>query len=184
MRQPRPAAVIVPIFADPPHPVVFVERAAHLRDHPGEIGLPGGAVDPADGDDRERTALRELAEELGVPAARVTIVGRLPDAHQRSRAFIVTPFVGVLMPHTALTIDPTETAAVFTVPLAAIVAPGAVHRGVEHVGDAAVDTWLFDYGELHVWGLTAGILHDFVTAWTAPNSVLRRAVLREVHAPK
>lgn len=182
VRQPRPAAVILAIFADPPHPVVFVERAAHLRDHPGQIGFPGGAVDPADGDDRERTARRELEEELGVAAGRVTIVGRLPDAHQRSRAFIVTPFVGVLPPHTALTIDPTETAAVFTVPLEAITAPGAVRRGTERVGDWAIQTWLFDYGTLHVWGLTAGILHDFVTAWSAPHSVLRRAVLHELHA--
>jgi len=172
----RAAAVLVAIFADPPHPIVFVERAAHLRRHPGQIGLPGGSVDPADGDDRARTALRELHEEIGVPTERVRLVGRLPDAHQPSNNFIVTPLVGVLLPATPLTIDATETAAVFTVPLEAIVAPGAVHPGIETIGEIAIDTWVFDYGELHVWGLTARILHDFVVAWNALDSPLRAAI--------
>ncbi len=175
--------MLLPIFADPPHPVVFVERAAHLRAHPGQIGFPGGTVDASDGDDRTRTALRELHEEIGVPGERVTIVGRLPDAHVRSNDFIVTPVVGVLQAHTPLVIDPTETAAVFTVPLDALVAADAVHRGIETVGDRRVQTWLFDYGELHVWGLTAGILREFVVAWNAPQSVLRRAAERALGLP-
>ena len=176
VRQTRAAAVLLAIFVDPPHPIVFVERAAHLRDHPGQIGLPGGSVDETDGDDRARTALRELHEEVGVPAERVTVVGRLPDVHQRSNNFVVTPLVGVLQPATRLTIDATETAAVFTVPLDAIVAPGAVHHGIETIGEVAIETWVFDYGEMHVWGLTAGILHDFVAAWNARDSPLRAAI--------
>jgi 8-oxo-dGTP pyrophosphatase MutT (NUDIX family) len=176
VRQTRAAAVIVAIFADPPHPVVFVERAAHLRDHPGQIALPGGAADPADGGDPARTALRELQEEVGVAPERVTIVGRLPEAHQRVNNFVVSPFVGVLQPGTPLTIDATETAAVFTVPLAALVAPGAVHPGIETIGEIAIDTWVFDHGDLHVWGLTGHILHDFVSAWNAADSPLRGAL--------
>ena len=170
--------MLVGIFADPPYPVIFVERAAHLRDHPGQIGFPGGSVDPADGDDRARTALRELHEELGVSAERVTVVARLPDAHQRSNNFVVTPIVGVLQPATPLTIDASETAAVFTVPLDEIVAPGAVHPGIETVGKGDFDTWLFDYGDLHVWGLTARILHDFVATWHDAAANLRPAVQR------
>jgi len=174
--------VLVAIFADPPHPMIFVERAAHLRDHPGQIGFPGGAVDPADGDDRVRTALRELHEELGVPADRVTVVGRLPEAQPRANNFIVTPLVGVLAPRTPLTIDATETAGVFSVPLEAIVAPGAVHPGIETIGERAIETWLFDYGDLHVWGLTGGILREFVCAWNSPDSPLRWAISKVLHA--
>ncbi len=172
------------IFADLPHRVVFVERAAHLRDHPGQIGFPGGSVDPQDGDDRARTALRELREELGVPAERVTIVARLPDVQQRVNTFIVTPLVGVLRSDTQLIIDPAETAAVFTVPLAAIVAPGAVHPGIEVIGELAVDSWIFDYDDRHVWGLTARMLRDFVVAWNLPNSPTRAAVEAALHSPE
>jgi 8-oxo-dGTP pyrophosphatase MutT (NUDIX family) len=178
----RAAAVLVAIFADPPHPMVFVERAAHLRDHPGQIGFPGGSVDPADGNDRARTALRELYEEVGVAAQRVTIVGRLPDACPRVNNFVVTPFVGVLEPGTPLIIDAAETAAVITVPLHAVVAPGAVRRGSERIGERSISTWVFDYGELHVWGLTAAILQTFVAAWNQTDSVLRAAIENSLHA--
>lgn len=167
--------MLIAISAEPPHPTIFVERAAHLRDHPGQIGFPGGSVDAADGGDRAITALRELHEELGIAAERVRIVGRLPDVHQRTNTFVVTPLVGVLMPATPVTIDPAETAAVFRVPLAAIVAPGAVQPGFEPVGEGAVETLLFDYDQLHVWGLTARILHDFAAAWNAADSALRAA---------
>jgi len=182
VRPTRAAAVLLVIFADPPHPIVFIERAAHLRDHPGQIGFPGGSVDPADGDDRVRTALRELHEELGVGPERVTIVGRLPDANQITNNFIVTPFVGVLHGSTALTIDATETAAVFTVPLEAVVAPGAVHPGIETMGEYAIETWVFDHGDLHVWGLTASILREFVTAWNNAGAALRAAIETELHS--
>lgn len=164
------------IFSDPPHHVIFVERAAHLRNHPGQNAFPGGAVDAADGDDPATTALRELQEELGVPPERVTLVGRLPAIEQRFNRFLVTPLVGVLEPNTLLTIDHTETAAVFTIPLEEIVAPGAVHGGVEVIGDVEYPTNMLDYEGHHIWGLTAGILRSFVDTWNAPESPLRREI--------
>jgi 8-oxo-dGTP pyrophosphatase MutT (NUDIX family) len=173
----RYAAVVLAIFADAPYHVVFVERAAHLRDHPGQIALPGGSVDPGDGDDRSVTALRELEEEIGIPSHAVRLVGRLTDIHQRrANNFSVTPFAGIITPRTKLTFDESETAALFTVPLAQIVAPGAVHEAIEIVGEHKVDTYIFDYHDRHVWGLTGSILHAFVTAWHEPGSAIRAAI--------
>jgi len=173
----RYAAVVLAIFADAPHRVVFVERAAHLRDHPGQIALPGGSVDPGDGDDRSVTALRELEEEIGIPPQAVRLVGRLADVHQRrANNFTVTPFAGIVTPGTKLAIDESETAALFTVPLAELVAPGAVHDGIEIVGEHHVDTYVFDYHDRHIWGLTGSILHAFVTAWHASGSPIRAAI--------
>lgn len=171
----REAAVVLAIYADPPHHVVFVERARHLRDHPGQIGLPGGSADAADGDDRARTALRELEEEVGIPPSRITLVGRLPQIVQRSNAFSVAPFVGIVQPGTRLAIDEAETAAVFTIPLAAILAPKAVHEGIERVDDLAIATYHFDYRDRHIWGLTGRMLFAFARAWET-NDPLRAAV--------
>ena len=64
----RKAAVAVAIMGAPPYGVVFVERAAHLRDHPGQIGLPGGRADPEDGGDLRRTVLREICQRLEAAA--------------------------------------------------------------------------------------------------------------------
>jgi 8-oxo-dGTP pyrophosphatase MutT (NUDIX family) len=172
----RLAAVVVPIFANPPHEVVFVERAVHLRRHAGQIAFPGGALDEEDDGDLARAALRELHEEIGIPPAAVTIVGELPQIVQRRNIFIVTPFVGVVLPGLELVIDLNEASAAHRVPLAAIVAPGAVHPGVEIDGGRHIETYHFDYGALHVWGLTGRMLRDFVSEYERLESPLRAAL--------
>lgn len=169
----RFAAVVIPIYANPPHDVVFIERAQHLRRHAGQIAFPGGAVDDGDDGDHARAALREVEEEIGIPPAAIRIVDELAAIAQRQNVFLVTPFVGVVAPGTELIVDANEAAAAIRVPLAAIVAPGAVHDGVHLAGDRRIATTLFDYGEMHVWGLTGHILRDFVARYHAPGSALR-----------
>jgi 8-oxo-dGTP pyrophosphatase MutT (NUDIX family) len=170
----RTAAVAMGILSTPPHGVIFIERAAHLRDHPGQIALPGGSVDPADGGDLRRTALRELREEVGVTAERVRILGELPVVRQqRANNFDVTPFVAVVAPG-PLTIDGTETAAVFTIPLAVIV--DELTHGTHMVGELSIETYLLDYESRRVWGLTGHILRAFVEAWNDAANPLRAAV--------
>ena len=158
-------AVLLPIFASPPHGVLFIERGHHMRRHAGQIGLPGGTADAIDGGDPARTALRELYEEVGIAADRVTIAGRLPDLEQRMSGFEITPVVGVVEPNTPIVPDGDEVAGTFEVPLAAIVARGAL----------AADA--LDYNGRHIWGFTARILRSFVDEWNAERSALRRAIV-------
>jgi 8-oxo-dGTP pyrophosphatase MutT (NUDIX family) len=172
----RYAAVLIPIYAAPPHDVVFIERGHHLRRHAGEIGFPGGAVDESDAGDHERAALREAHEEIGIVPARVDVVARLRAVRQRVNVFTVTPFVGVVRGDEPPVADGDEVAATHRVPLGAIVAPGAVHLGVEVSGERRVETFQFDYDGLHVWGLTGRILDLFVTDYHASDSPLRAAL--------
>ena len=154
---------MIAIFRTFPHGVVFVERAAHLRDHPGQIGLPGGNVHPEDAG-LAATALRELHEEVGIESDRATILERLPTLRQRVRSnFDVTPFVAVVDPGD-LTIDGDETAAVFVVPLATIVEGGLRRASVEYAG-LRLPSLVLDFEGRRIWGLTARILESFVTRW-------------------
>ena len=73
-------------------------------------------------------------------------------------------------------VDPNEVAATYRVPLAAVVAPGAVRPGVEVVGERRIDTFHFDYEGMHVWGLTGTILASFVEHYRAGASPLRAAL--------
>ena len=172
----RLAAVVVPIFANAPHEVVFVERARHLRRHAGQIAFPGGAVDDEDCGDHARAALRELYEEIGIAATSVAIVGQLDPIRQERNVFNVTPFVAVVAPDTPLIVDLNEASAAYRVPLAAILQPGAVHPGIEVVGDRRIETTVFDYGSMHVWGLTGHILDAFVRRFHRAGSPLRAAL--------
>jgi 8-oxo-dGTP pyrophosphatase MutT (NUDIX family) len=94
--------------------IVFELRGRNLRRSPGEVGFPGGRIEP--GEDSWQAALRELEEELGVPRDQVECVGRLPDQRRRSEELIV-PFVARLPEDVELTPDGEEVAEVFTVPL-------------------------------------------------------------------
>lgn len=161
----RRGAVLVPILAASPHSVIFVERAAHLRRNPGQVGFPGGGAEPIDGGDPVLTALRELREELGVAAEHVTVVNQLPELEQWSSGLIITPVVGVLSADApAFVVDGEEIVAAFGVPLCAIVA------------DGALSALALDYDGRHIWGFTARILKSFADAWNAPNSALRNAI--------
>jgi 8-oxo-dGTP pyrophosphatase MutT (NUDIX family) len=172
----RRGAVLVPIFARAPHGVVFVERAAHLRRHPGQIGFPGGAEDPLDAGDPVETALRESFEELGVGADRITIVARLPELEQHVSRFRIVPVVGIVGEVPSFTLDLEEIAAVFTVPLAAIVASGAIYEDTDATLARSRAMYAFDYEGRHVWGFTARILKSFVDAWDAPESELQQKI--------
>jgi 8-oxo-dGTP pyrophosphatase MutT (NUDIX family) len=170
------AAVIVAIFADSPHGVVFVERSAHLRRNAGQIGLPGGVADPADDSNATTTALRELQEELGISPQRVRIVGQLPEQHQVTTHLSVTPIVGVLDPHTPLTIDQVETTGAFTIPLEAIVTEGAIREDRRTSIAHGRTAYALNYHGHRIWGLTARILRAFADAWNVADSELRRNV--------
>lgn len=170
------AAVIVAIFADRPHGVVFVERGAHLRRNAGQIGLPGGIADPADEANATTTALRELQEELGVSPQRVRVVGQLPEHRQVSTHLSVTPIVGVLEPHTPLTIDQVETTGAFTVPLEAIVTEGAIREDRRTSIAHGRTAYALNYHGHRIWGLTARILKAFADSWNVADSELRRSV--------
>ncbi len=172
----RDAAVMIAIAAKPPHGVLFVERGRHLRRHPGEIGLPGGAADDVDANDPVKTALRELREELTIGAEHVSVVGELPVVkHSRSR-FIVTPIVAVLDATTTYSIDGDEIVGVFAVPLAEIVEDGGLYDDEELTAMAGRPMHAFDFEGRHIWGFTGRILKSFVDKWREPNSAMRAAI--------
>lgn len=171
--------MLVPVLAPPPHSLIFVERAPHLRRHPGQIAFPGGAADASDAGDPIRTALREAQEEIGIAAERVRVVGRLPDSRQELNRFIIAPIVGVLDAATRFRVDGEEIASVFAVPLAAMLAPGAVYEDAAISAARGKAMYAFDYEGRHIWGFTGRILKSFLDALNAPESSLRRAVEAE-----
>lgn len=90
-------------------------RAARPGRHSGQWALPGGRSEP--GETAAQTALRELAEEVGVPASEADVLGVLDDYETRS-GFVITPVVVWIASGAALTPDPHEVAAAYEVPLA------------------------------------------------------------------
>jgi 8-oxo-dGTP pyrophosphatase MutT (NUDIX family) len=153
----KPAAVLVPVVARVPQAtILFTRRATHLKDHSGQVSFPGGRVAPADASP-EATALRETREEIGLDAARVELLGRLPE-YITGTGFRITPVVGILAPPFDLQADANEVEEIFEVPLAFLLDPANRQRqSREWQGKTR---WFFamPYQEHYIWGATAGML--------------------------
>jgi 8-oxo-dGTP pyrophosphatase MutT (NUDIX family) len=151
------AAVLIPVVAHPEGlTVLFTQRTTHLKSHAGQVSFPGGRAEPGDAS-AEFTALREAAEEIGLAADRVEIMGRLPDYRTRT-GFRVTPVIGVIRPPLALAPDPREVEAVFEVPLDFLLDERNRSRRTRELQGLTVGFYVYEYRGHVIWGATAGML--------------------------
>jgi len=138
------AAVLIPVVAHPERlTVLFTQRTTHLKSHAGQVSFPGGRAEPGDAS-AEFTALREAAEEIGLAADRVEILGRLPDYRTRT-GFRVTPVVGAIRPPLELTPDPREVETVFEVPLEFLLDERNRERRTRQFQGLSVGFYVYEY---------------------------------------
>ncbi|MCB5194819.1 CoA pyrophosphatase [Deefgea salmonis] len=156
----RTAAVLIPIVLHPDGAtVLFTVRADHLSQHAGQVSFPGGATESSD-PDPVATALRETAEEIGLPGDQVQVLACLGEYHTIS-GYCVTPVVGVLQPGFSICPDPNEVADVFELPLATLLNRALYEkRWVTRQGVRGA-THFLEVNQRVVWGATAGILLNF-----------------------
>lgn len=94
--------------------LILTKRATHLRRHAGQWALPGGRID--NDETPEETALRELAEEVGLQLAPTDVLGRLDTFITRS-GFAMTPVVVWAGEARRLVPDPAEVASIHRIPV-------------------------------------------------------------------
>ena len=152
------AAVLFPIVNRVGNPTVLMtQRAAHLRDHPGQISFPGGRVEMGDTSPLH-TALRETEEEIGLEQRYIDVLGYLPE-YRTGTGFRVTPVVALVTPPFSLRPDPFEVAEIFEVPLAFLLDPANHKRHSMYYRGAQRQFHAMPYGDYFIWGATAGMIH-------------------------
>ena len=156
----RPASVLLALLERAMGPtVLFTERAAHLKDHAGQVSLPGGRI--AADETPAEAALREAHEEVGLEPAAVEVIGSL-DEFLTGTGFTVVPVVGVVRARDFIaTPDPREVAGVFEVPLGVILDRGAMSAGYFERHGSRLKTYELLFGGRRIWGATAAILRNF-----------------------
>ena len=155
-----PAAVLVAIVERAGAlSVLLTRRAERLARHAGQISFPGGRADPGDGSPQQ-TALREAEEEIGLPAARVEIAGRLDD-YLVGTGYRITPVVGFVAAPPAFAPDTCEVAEIFEVPLPFVLDAANYRRDKLTIGGVERRFYVLAYGAYHIWGATAAILVNF-----------------------
>jgi 8-oxo-dGTP pyrophosphatase MutT (NUDIX family) len=168
-----PAAVLLalsPVDGKDDLELVLVRRPDSMRTHAGQVGLPGGAVDPGD-PDGVAAALREANEEVGLEPASVRVLGSLDRSYIPVSNFDVLPVVGLWDGRAPLRPNPAEVAGILRPTLRQLADP-ANHGTMplaELVGDAGLRgrapdlaSPVFWVDGVIVWGFTAGLLSLFL----------------------
>lgn len=166
--QGRPAGVLVLFGEDRRGPdLLFIERAASLRSHPGQVAFPGGGLEDGDAD-LVAAALREAAEETGLDPTGVEVFGELSPLDLEVSGFQVTPVLGWWRQATPVAVvDPGEVAAVRRVPITELTAPQNRYTMVHPSGRRGPG---FQVDDLLIWGFTAYVLDNLLTrgSWQRP----------------
>ncbi len=135
-------------------------RPVAMRAHAGQVSLPGGLIES--GETPQETALREFEEELGAPAAGLTVIGPLSPIYVFVSGFEVTPIVAVSPRPLVFRPNPHEVALVLELPLALLLDKSI--RGQHTIERRGLSFTVphFAIGGQTIWGATSLILAEFV----------------------
>jgi len=156
------SAVLLPIYyKQGQYYILFTKRTGKVKEHKGQISFPGGAYQ--DGDRTlVDTALRECAEEIGLMAEVIEVLGELDDTITQATGYIISPFVAIIPWPYPLKIDQWETEEIIEVPISALLDKSSLHQETEIIDDKTVTSYFYHYQGRVIWGATARILNQFL----------------------
>jgi 8-oxo-dGTP pyrophosphatase MutT (NUDIX family) len=153
----KPAAVLIPVVDRSAPTVILTQRTADLPSHPGQIAFPGGKID---GEETPAgAALREAEEEIGLTPALVETLGYL-DLYLTFSGFRILPTVARVEKDFALTLNHSEVAEVFEVPLEYLMRAENYRRKSRDWNGIVRHYYEIPYRNRYIWGVTAGILRN------------------------
>ena len=159
------AAVLLPIYyKQGQYYILLTKRTEKVKEHKGQISFPGGA---REGEEMlVNTALRECAEEIGLMAEEVEILGELDDTISRTSNYIISPFVALIPWPYQFQVNREEIEELIEVPLSALLDSSYQRQETEIIDGAAVISYFYNYQGRVIWGATARILNQFLDIFT------------------
>ena len=158
----REASALVLVYPlDGRAAVALTLRGDEVPDHAGQVSLPGGGLRP--GEDVISAALREVFEELGVPAASIEVVGGLTPLFIAPSRYCLYPVVGLARTRPDFRPDAREVVEVIELPAAHLAQEGHVEERLVRGETRRVP--FFAVGRHKVWGATAMVLAELAALW-------------------
>lgn len=164
------ASVLVPLFyKEGEWNVLLTRRTNTVKTSKGQISFPGGVCEPEDKTLLD-TALRETAEEIGVPSGEVEVLGELDDVSTATFGYLISPLVGIIPYPYLWKPEAAEIAEILEVPISFLLDPHNFREAVWEKSGRKTPIEQFDYKGHIIWGLTCRILKDFLPIWRVVNS--------------
>ncbi|MCS6991279.1 MAG: CoA pyrophosphatase [Chitinophagales bacterium] len=139
---------------------LLIRRTADSGPHSGQVGFPGGKIEPTDAG-AAAAALREAREELGIECSAIEVLGQLTPVYIPVSDQVVCPVVAFSTVLQELRPNPQEVAYVVHLRCADLIQPQRRKRGVfSAAGGLVISAPYFDISGEQIWGATALILSE------------------------
>lgn len=137
----------------------LIRRSTTMRQHGGQVALPGGGRDPED-DTLWHTALRETHEEIGVDPQAVRFLGALTALEIPVSNNLVQPYIGYTQTRPLFQLQEDEVSGLVELPLSVLLDDEA--RAVEEweLPGRRARVPFYRYQDAVIWGATAMILSE------------------------
>lgn len=144
----------------------FIQRSTRdPRDkHAGQIGLPGGGVEPQDMD-LAHTARRETHEEVGVSDQDIDILGPLTSFYIFASGYMVHPYVGAIDYEPTFVKQDAEVDDILEIAVDDLLSQSILSRDVLVRGQKIPQVACYDISGRTLWGATAMMVAEFLEVW-------------------
>ncbi len=157
---PRKSAVLIALYKkDGEYCFPILRRTKYNGPHSGQMGLPGGKVEPDD-ESIIYTALREAYEEIGIIPSHVHVIGELSELYIPVTNILVTPVVGYIDYEPQYIINKKEVDELFLIPVSYLFDKERKKSEVWDMSGNKVNIPFYDFYNQTVWGATAMILSE------------------------
>lgn len=158
----RRASVLI-LFYERDGEIVFPlnKRHTYRGVHSGQIGLPGGSLEP--GETNAEAALRETEEELSIPQGDIKIIRPISEVFVPPSKFLVSPFLGFLEETPNIIKDDGEVKEVIEVNYLDLFKKSNIKKATVKVYGIPLRVPAFIIKGEVIWGATAMILSELTT---------------------
>jgi len=153
------AAVLILLYlADNEIYFFLTKRTDELKNHKGQISLPGGKQE---GNEKLiDTALRETQEEIGINKTSISIIGTITPLFVPVTGFMIYPFIGYSLNKLNPKPDPVEVAKIFSVNISDLLNKENRTTEQRNIRGYDVQVPYFKLNDYQVWGATSMVLSE------------------------
>ena len=156
------SAVIIPVYwREGQYYILFTKRSEEVKTHKGQISFPGGTYEEEDVT-LLNTALRESAEEIGLLAGDIEVLGGLDDTVAVVSNYTITPFAAMIPWPYQFKVDGREIARIIEVPLSSLMDKNNIYNETITAEGQTFNQYAYHYHGDVIWGATARILAQFL----------------------
>ena len=157
----KDAAILIVLFEkDDEICFPMIKRPNNVKNHPGQIALPGGAKEKKES--LEETALREAQEEIGIDPDKIEIIGKLTPIPVPVSGYLVQTYVGIMDEEPEWKLSKDEVADFFILKLSELLDSDTEYYETWELRGFEAKVPIFKVNDLKIWGATASVLSEFI----------------------